>query len=264
MVESWPVEAAAVAVVARGRGVLGVTGPADLEFRLASVTKPLVAYATLLAVQEGALGLDDPAGPVGSTVRDLLAHSSGLAPDAPKPVAPPGTRRIYSNAGFDVLGEVLAAATGFSVADYLREAVLVPLGMAGTRLVGSPAHGAVSTARDLTAFAAELLEPRLLDGAVLAEATAVVHPGLAGVLPGFGRQDPNDWGLGFEIRDAKSPHWTGSTNSPRTFGHFGRSGSFLWVDPDAGLGCLGLADRDFGPWAAQTWPALADAVLAEC
>ena len=57
-------------------------------------------------------------------------------------------------------------------------------------------------------------------------------PGLVGVLPGFGRMDPNDWGLGFELRDAKSPHWTGARNSPRTFGHFGGSGTFLWVDPE--------------------------------
>ncbi len=52
------------------------------------------------------------------------------------------------------------------------------------------------------------------------------------MLPGFGVQRPNDWGLGFEIRDAKSPHWTGSANSGRTYGHFGQSGTFIWVDPD--------------------------------
>ena len=75
------------------------------------------------------------------------------------------------------------------------------------------------------------------------------------MLPGFGRQPHCDWGLGFEIRDSKEPHWTGSRNSPRTFGHFGRSGSFLWVDPDAGLACVAIADRDFGDWARQAaWP----------
>ena len=52
-------------------------------------------------------------------------------------------------------------------------------------------------------------------------------------------------------------------NSATTFGHFGQSGSFLWVDPDAGLACASLADRPFGEWAAQAWPALSDAVLAE-
>ncbi|MBO0729935.1 MAG: serine hydrolase, partial [Acidimicrobiaceae bacterium] len=96
----------------------------------------------------------------------------------------------------------------------------------------------------------------------LALATTTAWPGLAGVLPGFGRQNPNDWGLGFEIRDAKQPHWTGTRNSPGTFGHFGQSGSFLWVDAVAGLACAGLADRDFGPWAIAAWPALADGVVA--
>ena len=51
-------------------------------------------------------------------------------------------------------------------------------------------------------------------GETHAEATTVQFPGLDGVLPGFGVQRPNDWGLGFEIRDDKSPHWTGLANSP--------------------------------------------------
>jgi CubicO group peptidase (beta-lactamase class C family) len=82
------------------------------------------------------------------------------------------------------------------------------------------------------------------------------------VLPGFGRQNPNDWGLGCEIRDHKRPHWTAAGNSPRTFGHFGQSGSFLWVDPDAGIGCASLADRPFGEWASGLWPRLSERVLA--
>jgi CubicO group peptidase (beta-lactamase class C family) len=90
----------------------------------------------------------------------------------------------------------------------------------------------------------------------------VQFPGLVGVLPGFGRQEPNDWGLGFELRDAKSPHWTGARNSARTFGHFGRSGTFLWVDPEARLALGVLTDLDFGDWAAEAWPRLSDAVLA--
>nr|MDT0664302.1 serine hydrolase [Micromonospora sp. DSM 115978] len=116
---------------------------------------------------------------------------------------------------------------------------------------------------DMTKFAAELLRPRLVARETFVRATNVVFPGLSGVLPGFGVQDPNDWGLGFEIRDGKQPHWTGETNAPATFGHFGRSGTFLWVDPVVGAACVGLADRDFGQWAAQAWPPLSDAVLAE-
>ena len=76
-------------------------------------------------------------------------------------------------------------------------------------------------------------------------------------------QRPNDWGLGFEIRDGKSPHWTGSANSARTFGHFGQSGTFLWVDPDAGVALVVLTDRRFGEWAHSVMPALSDEVLRE-
>jgi CubicO group peptidase (beta-lactamase class C family) len=120
----------------------------------------------------------------------------------------------------------------------------------------------VAPAGDLLLLGRELLAPKVLSEAMLARATAVAFPGLDGVVPGFGRQDPSDWGLGFELRDGKDPHWTGSRNSPRTFGHFGRSGTFLWVDPDAGLACACVTDRDFGPWAAEAWPALSDAVVA--
>ena len=91
----------------------------------------------------------------------------------------------------------------------------------------------------------------------------MAFPGLAGVLPGFGRQDPCDWGLGFELRDAKRPHWTGARNSAGTFGHFGQSGGFLWVDPAAAVACAVLTDTAFGPWAADAWPALSDRVLDE-
>ncbi len=105
--------------------------------------------------------------------------------------------------------------------------------------------------------------PHGLAAETLAEAAAVQFPGLGGVLPGFGRQEPNDWGLGLELRDGKSPHWTGARNSPDTFGHFGRAGGFLWVDPGAGVALACLTDLDFGDWAKDAWPELADAVLAE-
>ncbi|MFF0742520.1 serine hydrolase domain-containing protein [Streptomyces sp. NPDC004111] len=266
MIESWPVPTAAAAVVRADGTVLGSHGPADHRFPLASVTKPLAAYAALVAYEEGAIELDEPAGPPGATVRHLLAHTSGLAYDEMRVTSEPGTRRLYSNAGFEALGDHLTKATEIPFPDYLRQAVLEPLGMAATSLEGaaSPARDGVSTVGDLLRFAAELQAPRLLDPRTVAEATLTVHyPGTKGVLPGFGHQNPNDWGLGFEIRDSKSPHWTGSSSSPRAFGHFGQSGTFLLVDPDAGLAAVALTDRPFGPWAAEVWPPFVDAVLAE-
>lgn len=263
LIAQWPVPNAAAAVVRQDGTVAGTYGPLDEGFALASVTKPLAAYAALVAYEEGVFELDDPAGPDGSTVRHLLAHTSGLAFDEHRVMAEPGTRRLYSNAGFEVLGETLAKAAGIPFAEYLRQAVLEPLGMTGTSLPGSPAAGAVSTVADLARFAAELQAPRLLHPSTLVTATSVAFPGLKGVLPGYGLQNPNDWGLGFEIRAAKSPHWTGAASSPATFGHFGQSGTFLWVDPAAGAACVVLTDRDFGQWALEPWPRLTDAVLAE-
>jgi CubicO group peptidase (beta-lactamase class C family) len=271
LVADWPVKNAAAGVLVTGAGgtdlrpevsLVGATGDPGRSFAWASVTKLCVTLAVLVALEEGTLGLSDPAGPPGATVGHLLAHASGLAPDRREVLAPPGTTRIYSNAGFDVLGEVLAERAGMPVAEYVAAAVFEPLGMSGARLDAgaSPAHGMHGTLSDLLALGAELLAPRVVAPGTLAIATTVAFPGLAGVLPGFGRQDPNDWGLGFEIRDSKRPHWTGAHNSPATFGHFGRSGSFLWVDPDARAACGALCDRAFGPWAAAAWPAFSDAV----
>jgi CubicO group peptidase (beta-lactamase class C family) len=258
-VAGWPVETAAVGVTSPS-ATLASTGPLEEALPLASVTKLLTATAVLVAVEEETLGLDDQAGPEGSTVAHLLAHASGLGPDGGR-LAQPGRKRIYSNAGFEVLGELLSARSGMPFETYATEAVLRPLGMTGTRM-GHPAFGAVGTAGDLLSLGRELLDPRVLSPATLARATTVAFPGLEGVLPGFGRQQPNDWGLGFELRDGKTPHWTGGANSPGTFGHFGRSGTFLWVDPDAELACACVTNRDFGPWAAEAWPALSDDVMA--
>lgn len=263
LIEDWPVPHAAAAVVRAGGSVTGSYGPAGHRFALASVTKPLTAYAVLVAVEEGAVELDEPAGPEGSTVRHLLAHTSGLSFDEDRVMSAPGERRLYSNSGFEVLADHVERATEIPFGAYLREAVFVPLGMRDSDLAGSPASGAVSTVADLTRFAAELLDPRLIAPATHALATSVAFPGLRGVLPGYGGQKDNDWGLGLEIRDHKSPHWTGSSSSPATFGHFGQSGTFLWVDPGARAACVCLTDRDFGPWALPLWPALTDAVLAE-
>jgi len=259
-VASWPVTAAVGVVSAAG--VLETTGPASQPFRWASVTKLLTALAALDAVQRGLLGLDEPAGPPGSTIRHLLAHASGLAFDSDAILARPGARRIYSNRGIEIVAEVIAARSGQPFERLLADEICLPLGMPGTRLTGSPAWGAVGPLTDLVNLAVELASPSLVSEDLLAEATRVAFPGLPGVLPGFGRQASCDWGLGFEIRVSKAPHWTGSRNSPRTFGHFGRSGSFLWVDPEAGLACVAVADQDFGDWARQAWPRLSDDLLA--
>ncbi|SON62130.1 Penicillin-binding protein 4* [Mycobacterium simulans] len=261
----WPVANAAAAVVGPA-GVLATHGDTARVFVLASVTKPLVARAAQIAVEEGVVDLDTPAGPPGSTVRHLLAHTSGLAMHSNQTLARPGTRRMYSNFGFAVLAESVQRESGIEFGRYFAEAVCEPLGMATTQLDGGAAaagFGATSTIADLAAFAGDLLRPSTVSAQMHAEATAVQFPGLDGVLPGYGVQRPNDWGLGFEIRDSKSPHWTGARNSARTYGHFGQSGGFIWADPEADLALVVLTDRDFGDWALDLWPALSDRVLAD-
>ncbi|MCW2524419.1 MAG: serine hydrolase, partial [Frankiales bacterium] len=273
--DSWPAPHAAAAVVSPA-GVQAVAGDVERPFRLASLTKPLAALATLVAVEEEAIGLDDllaeapmvnaelAAALPGATLRHLLAHASGLAPDARARAAAPGTRRIYSNTGFDLIGEWVAAATDLPFTQYLSEAVFIPLQMRTARLDGSPAKDALASVTDLTAVLAQLLTPgALLHPSTLAAASTVQFPGLAGVLPGYGPQPHNDWGLGLEIRADKRPHWTAPENSPATYGHFGRSGTMFWVDPLAQVGLVALTDRDFDDWVRELWPQLSSAVLAE-
>lgn len=259
VVSSWPGTAAAGWRDATRESKVG---QADRAFRWASVTKVISAMAIWVAVEEGTVDFEDEVGPPGATLRHLLSHASGLAPDDDRILASPATRRIYSNRGIELAADHLAQRAGIQFASYLREAVLEPLGMTATVLKGSPAHGAEGPLDDLMAVAAELLAPRLVSADTHLSATKVSFEGLPGILPGFGFHARNDWGLGVEVRSNKTPHWTGRTNSTSTFGHFGRSGAFVWVDPAAGVALAGLSDQGFGPWALSAWPDLSDRVLA--
>jgi CubicO group peptidase (beta-lactamase class C family) len=260
-VDAWPAENVAAGVV-RGGEILATRGARDREFRWASVTKPVTALAVLVAAEEGTIDLDEPAGPPGSTVRHLLSHASGLPFEGRAPISPPGRRRIYSNAGFELAAELVEERAEMPFAEYLRGAVLEPLGMSAD-LLGSPASRLFGNLDDLLRVARELLAPTLIAPETLAEATTVQFPGLAGVLPEMGRFDPNDWGLGVELRDEKPSHWSGTRVSARTFGHWGGSGTFLWVDPEAELALGVLTDLPFGDWAKEAWPRLSDAVVEE-
>ena len=259
-VRGWGADHAAVAVIGADEIVASVGDPAR-HAEWASVTKLVTAYAVLRGVERGEIALDEPFGPPGATIRHLLAHASGLGPEGSTPISGPERTRIYSNAGYDLLGALLEERSGQPIATVLENDVLAPLGMSGTRLTGRASMGLHGPLDDVARFGRELLRPSLTSPATLGAATAVAFPGLAGVLPGLGRFDPLDWGLGFELRNGKDPHWTGTRNAPATFGHFGASGTFLWVDPVAGLALACLTERPFGPWALEAWPALSDAVL---
>jgi CubicO group peptidase (beta-lactamase class C family) len=259
-IDRWPVSFAAAGVV-RTDGRIETHGDAARPVRLASVSKPIAALATMVAAEEGVLDLDEPAGPPGSTVRHLLAHTSGLAFEGDDPIAPPGRRRVYSNAGFRVLGAQLEARAEMPFADYVRAAVCEPLGLA-LDPKGDPGSGMHGSVADVLAVARDLLEPSLIAPETRDEMTEVQFPGLTGVLPDHGRFEPLDWGLGVQL-NTRPPSWMGTRASSRAFGHFGGSGTFVWVDPERRIACSALTDRDFGEWAKAAWPAFADAVLEE-
>jgi CubicO group peptidase (beta-lactamase class C family) len=265
LVDGWDVPNAAAAVVTADGEMVAATGDLDREFRLASLTKIATGWAAMVAVEEGIISLDDPVGQPGCTLRHLLAHAGGYPTDGSDAVAKPGRRRMYSNAGIELAAAAIEQRAGMPFISYLDEAVITPLGMTATRLDGSPASGLRGTANDLVRLLGELQRPQLLSPAGAAETVTIQFPGLAGIVPGVGRFDPCPWGLGIEIRGEKSPHWTGTTNSTATFGHFGASGSMLWVDPVAECAVVALTDRTFDDWpeAIGEWTTLSDAVISE-
>jgi len=267
LVTSWPVEHVAAAIVTPDS--TETIGDVDRVYPLASLSKPIVAWAILIAVEEATLDLDAPLtveAPAGATLRHLLAHAAGFGFDGEQAIAPVARTRIYSNTGIERAAQQLEQSAGMTFGDYLGEAVFEPLGMTSAALRGSPAFGIRASLTDTAAFVHELLRPTLLDPATAATAISPQYPNLSGIVPNVGRFDPCPWGLGMEIRGAKSPHWTGSSNSAATFGHFGGSGTMLWVDPSIDTGVVALTDRRFTEWSAEAltvWPEFSNAVVAE-
>lgn len=270
---AWPVEHVAAAAVrfAPGTGadfeVVATIGPTDHRFRLASISKPIAAWAMLVAVEEGVIGLDDPIGQPGCTLRHLLAHAGGYAFDGPpEPIIAPERKRIYSNTGIELAADAVAAAADMPFREYVRLGVLEPLAMSSTSLDGSPAHAVWSTVDDVVRFMHESVAPRVVSTVTAADALRPQYPSLGGIVPGVGRFDTCPWGLGFELRGEKTPHWTGTRNTPATYGHFGGGGTMMWVDPQRAVGVVALTDRPFDEWAAEAlrrWPELSDAVIEE-
>jgi CubicO group peptidase (beta-lactamase class C family) len=260
----WPVSHVSAAVLRGGKTVATVGDPTRVQ-RLASISKPMAAWGILVAVEEGIVALDQPVGQPGCTLRHLLAHAGGYPFQGEEPIAAPEVTRTYSNSGFSLAARAVEDAAGIAFADYLHEAVFAPLAMTSSVLRGSAAAGVRSNLDDTCRFVAEVMRPTLLHESTAADAQRTHYPTLAGMVPGVGRYTQCPWGLGFEVRGDKSPHWTGTTNSPRTVGHFGGAGTMFWIDPDRDLALIALADREFDEWsetALRVWPELSDAVIA--
>jgi CubicO group peptidase (beta-lactamase class C family) len=265
LTSGWPVPHVSAAVL-RGGQVVATIGETDRVQRLASISKPMAAWAMLVAVEEGIIDVDQPVGQPGCTLRHLLAHAGGYPFEGDEPIARPGVTRMYSNTGFALAAQLVEASAGMAFADYLHEALFAPLGMESSVLRGSAAHGVHADLDDTCRFVAEVMRPTLIHVDTAADAQRIHYPALAGIVPGVGRYELCPWGLGFEVRGTKEPHWTGTTNSARTFGHFGGSGTMFWIDPERDLALVALADRNFDEWASAAltaWPELSDAVIAE-
>jgi CubicO group peptidase (beta-lactamase class C family) len=136
----------------------------DTIFDLASLTKCLATATSVMdLIQEGRIRLNDPvaaylpefaqSGKQDITIRELLTHFSGLAPDLDlkqewqgrdtafrmameqKPIHPPGSRFVYSDINFEVLGFVVEKVTGMPLDAFAASHIFEPLGMKETRFL---------------------------------------------------------------------------------------------------------------------------------
>ncbi len=268
----------------------------DAVFDLASLTKVVAtATAVLQLAEQGRLDLDAPVarywpefkgrGKAGITLRQLLTHYSGLRPGflskpawsghaaalqkilADTPAYPPGSRFVYSDLNFTILGELVRRVSGEPLEVYCRRRIFEPLGMMDTafkpprslrtrfaptmegsvavvhdpdtrRMGGiSGAAGLFSTADDLAAFAQMILDQgrhgdiQILSAASLQEMVLPQSP--EGKLPARG--------MGWAIHSA-SGNWSEQL-PPGTFGHKGFTGTLIWVDPETRTYLIVLSNR---------------------
>lgn len=276
----------------------------DTIFDLASLTKVIATTtAVMQLVDNDKIRLDDPVcrywpefksnGKEGITVRDLLTHYSGLKPDLSlqpdwygyemalrhiideKPLCSRGTRFIYSDINFEVLGELVRRISGKPLDVYCAEYIFEPLSMKDTffkppkslrnriapaqyqhggkgkilcgevhdpaayRMGGVAGHaGLFSTADDLSIFARMLLGGGSFEGIRIMNPLSVDKM----TLP----QSPSDKiplrGLGWNVgspfafnRNELAP--VGS------YGHKGFTGTFIWIDPVSKMYIIILTNR---------------------
>ena len=275
----------------------------DTVFDLASLTKVLATTpAAMILLQQGKLGLDDPVakyipafaqGRKGKiTIRHLLIHYSGLPADLRlskrrhytakailtriyqvRPVAPPGTRFIYSDLGFIVLGKVVERISGKPLDRFIQESIFSPLRMSSTqfrprslgpgliapterRKNGSILRGQVhdplagilggvagdaglfSSAMDLGRFCQMLLNEGTLDQVQIFKSEIVREM----TSPQSPREKEDIRGFGWDINSIYSSA-KGSYFSSRSFGHTGYTGTSLWIDPETQSYLIILTNR---------------------
>ncbi len=282
----------------------------DTLFDLASLTKPLVtARLIALFIQEGSLSLDQTAGQLlekplsrelsRTTLRALLNHSSGLPgwrpyyssidPKTDKAkiknsiyraiheeplVYPPGTRNVYSDSGFILLGEILERKTGKNLDELFQEKIADPLNLQDIGFIPRDRPGPLKGGRAFAATENSVDRKKVIQGEVHDE-NAFAMGGVAGHAGLFGtargtydcfwewrrgyagkgkileastvkafverEQFTGDWGLGWMF--PSPPSSAGRYFSRRSFGHLGFTGTSLWFDPEVDLGVIFLSNR---------------------
>ena len=277
---------------------------ADTIFDVASLTKVVAtAPAILMLVEEGRVRLADPVvrylpdfAPEGGdrakvTVEELLVHRAGFLPDDPlelytgtpeeifarkfrQPLArPPGTAFVYSDVGYEVLGELVRRVSGRPLDAFARERIFAPLGMRETTFLplahglpsariapterrgdrwmrgevhdprafalgGVAGHaGVFSTADDLARFCRTILAGGKLGGVRILSplgVDALTRPRYFG--------DADVRALGFDVETAYAKN-RGDLFPPGSFGHTGFTGTSLWLDPSSGTYVVFLSNR---------------------
>jgi CubicO group peptidase (beta-lactamase class C family) len=213
----------------------------------------------------------------------------------------PGTRVSYQSMGTALLGEVLQRITGQPLPDFLRREFFDPLGMNDTSLgwqpekrhriaavrlpanmehtdwhwntpywlgFGAPWGGLVTSPADYAKFCQLMLNGGAVGGVrVLSPATvrAMTSNQLAG-MPRMPEEERRcrPWGLGWRLHwPAHSPHF-GDLLGPRSFGHWGATGTLCWMDPDTEVFCVILTTQpqeEEGRFLARACNAVAAAVV---
>jgi uncharacterized protein YbbC (DUF1343 family)/CubicO group peptidase (beta-lactamase class C family) len=272
---------------------------ADTVFDLASLTKPVAtATSVMVLLEQGKLGLSDrvarhlpefaQGGKDRITVEQLLLHTSGLVADNPvddykdgrpkalervfglRPVAEPGTRFVYSDVNFIVLGELVGRLGGEPLDTFARKHVFEPLGMRDTTfrpgkalaaraapteqregrwmrgevhdpraylLGGVAGHaGLFSTADDLAVFAQMILAGGTYAGRRVLAPEAVRLMTAPRPVPGGLRA------LGWDMQTRFSSN-RGDLFPAGSFGHTGFTGTSIWIDPTSRTAVLFLSNR---------------------
>jgi uncharacterized protein YbbC (DUF1343 family)/CubicO group peptidase (beta-lactamase class C family) len=270
----------------------------DTIFDLASLTK-VVATTTsvMILVEEGKIALNDPVaafipgferyGKGNITIRHLLTHMSGLRPDVDLadswtgsgtaialaveevPTSTPGTRFVYSDINFFLLGDIVRRVSGVSIDRFSHDRIFGPLGMNDTaftppaswqrriaptdtnlargivhdptsrRMEGVAGHaGLFSTAADLATFCRMILGGgtyrgvRVLSPLTVTRMTSRATPA----------EERNVRGLGWDIDSSFSVN-RGELLPIGSFGHTGFTGTSLWLDPASGMFVVFLSNR---------------------